>query len=337
MAPNSYSKLLTIIIPTWNRCPLLKRNLKALLSYVSGYKDQLYIYVSDNASDDGTQEYIQELIPHFDDILIYHRQSQNIGALANFMDAVKNANSEYVHLLGDDDMLTPFFLPTMFSLISKYPEVFMFHLNAISVNHAAKRISGLRNPMFYEGSVQIYSDFSTFAKEHLAVPSLMSTNVFKRKCFLDTIVNETPDDYPGYFWLYQLYRSCISRQIAYFPYPLIVQFVPEKQRWNVDLPWYYIYGCGHLFKELDTYCPGVYMNWQNHLYQNSNGMEQMLHTISKNRDLYKKRYDKMVRYLNNAKYRKLLRLCVYSPSWLVTLRTASMKVNEYLGYIRRKI
>ena len=52
--------LLTIAIPTYNRKNLLKR---ALESVVSQLNPKIEILVSDNASDDGTDEMIAESFP----------------------------------------------------------------------------------------------------------------------------------------------------------------------------------------------------------------------------------------------------------------------------------
>lgn len=99
--------LLSICIPTWNRCKFLELSLERLHEQLSdvplGY---IELYVSDNCSEDETSNiveyYIKKGLP-----ITYNRNKANIGASKNFLYCMQNASGKYILLLGDDDILNP--------------------------------------------------------------------------------------------------------------------------------------------------------------------------------------------------------------------------------------
>lgn len=81
---------------------------KNVLSIVNSLKTLpcglVELFVSDNASDDGTDVFMSQLERQYD-FIRYHRHSENQGANANFYTALKMAHGEYAWLLGDDDQI----------------------------------------------------------------------------------------------------------------------------------------------------------------------------------------------------------------------------------------
>jgi glycosyltransferase involved in cell wall biosynthesis len=68
----------------------------------------LELLITDNASTDDTEEVCRELA-RSDSRIAYHRQSQNIGLLNNFVYAIDQAAGTYFRWIGDDDRLEPDF------------------------------------------------------------------------------------------------------------------------------------------------------------------------------------------------------------------------------------
>lgn len=95
--------LLTIAIPTYNRLENLKVSLKKILDYTKGH-DEIEILVSDNASTDGTKEYI-EGIQKENSSLKYYRNDENLGFDGNFLNCFRKAQGKYLWMLSDDDYL----------------------------------------------------------------------------------------------------------------------------------------------------------------------------------------------------------------------------------------
>lgn len=78
----------------------------ALRSVLDQTDDRLELVVSDNASDDGTEEICREQARH-DPRVRYHRQPRDVGLVANFESALHLARGDYFKWLGDDDWLEP--------------------------------------------------------------------------------------------------------------------------------------------------------------------------------------------------------------------------------------
>ena len=91
--------LLTIAIPTYNRRDLLKR---ALESIVPQLNSKIEVLVSDNASDDGTDEMIVQSFP----MVRYIKNEINKGADYNFLQCYREAKGKYVILFGSDDRMS---------------------------------------------------------------------------------------------------------------------------------------------------------------------------------------------------------------------------------------
>jgi glycosyltransferase involved in cell wall biosynthesis len=72
--------------------------------------DQEYVHlelvISDNASDDGTEEICRQFA-RSDSRVRYHRQPQDVGLVANFNAVLHLARGPYFKWMGDDDWLTP--------------------------------------------------------------------------------------------------------------------------------------------------------------------------------------------------------------------------------------
>ncbi len=97
--------LVTIGMPTYNRRDGYFP--QALASALAQDYEDLEVVVCDNASTDGTKEYMEAMT---DPRLRYVRHAENIGANANFNSCLENARGEYFLLLHDDDLLDPTFV-----------------------------------------------------------------------------------------------------------------------------------------------------------------------------------------------------------------------------------
>ena len=101
---NERNPLLSICVPTYNRSKLLKASLLSILEQIEGREDDVELIVSDNCSTDDTADVISSLQKNMN--FVYHRNSENIGAGANFyLLANELARGKYCWLIGDDDFL----------------------------------------------------------------------------------------------------------------------------------------------------------------------------------------------------------------------------------------
>ena len=114
---NLEGPLVTIAIPTFNRVAWLKHCLSSALSQTYS---RLEVLVSDNASTDGTEEYLATILDHR---LRLIKQASNIGLNANWNACLLAANGEYIVFVPDDDSIAPHFLDRCVGLVKLQPRV----------------------------------------------------------------------------------------------------------------------------------------------------------------------------------------------------------------------
>lgn len=108
----------TIGMPVYNGGRFLRRALDSLLS--QDFRD-FELLISDNASSDGTWDILQDY-SLMDSRIILHRQSSNLGAIANFQYALANAQRQYFMWAGCDDWWTPKHLGALVAELEAHPD-----------------------------------------------------------------------------------------------------------------------------------------------------------------------------------------------------------------------
>jgi len=92
---------LSIVVPTRNRRDTLHHSLRTIFSQTCPL---IEIIVSDNFSDDGTQDYVSSLN---DSRLRYINTGTRLSMSENWEFALEHCNGEFVTFIGDDDGFTP--------------------------------------------------------------------------------------------------------------------------------------------------------------------------------------------------------------------------------------
>ncbi len=92
--------LLGLYIPTYNRVEKLAECLRSVIPEASRFN--LPIYISDNASIDGTEKFIKNLKNEYANIH-YKKNKRNLGYPLNIVKLLKMANTEFIWFFGDDD------------------------------------------------------------------------------------------------------------------------------------------------------------------------------------------------------------------------------------------
>jgi abequosyltransferase len=113
--PTAPRPLLTIAIPTYNRCRYLKELLVVLFEQLRGRSD-VELLISDNATPDETPEAVEEFVKQGLEVR-YIRNDTNIGPDANFLQCFELARGKYVWIFGDDDLIVPGGISTIVGLL----------------------------------------------------------------------------------------------------------------------------------------------------------------------------------------------------------------------------
>jgi len=111
-------KILTICVPTYNRCELLESTIETILFAIkqSG-SDSIEIIISDNASTDDTPKTISKIVEKYP--FIRHRRNKVNVVDKNFFIVADAADGEYVWVFGDDDHMEPDAVQKILSAINE--------------------------------------------------------------------------------------------------------------------------------------------------------------------------------------------------------------------------
>lgn len=112
--------LLSICVPTRNRSPLLSKmleNLVALPTFLGS--DEIEVVISDNASDDNTQDVARSYVKRFPDKIRYFCNSENVLD-DNFRLAISRGKGEYLKLANDTLLFTDDGLKTMLETVREH-------------------------------------------------------------------------------------------------------------------------------------------------------------------------------------------------------------------------
>jgi abequosyltransferase len=96
-------KMLTVVIPTYNRATHLSRLLTALTVELEGLNGKVQFILGDNASTDHTPLVINSFVVSASEVQVI-RHSKNVGPDENFLYCMAAVKSQYVWIIGDDDL-----------------------------------------------------------------------------------------------------------------------------------------------------------------------------------------------------------------------------------------
>ena len=113
---------LFIYIPTYDRYKFLEKQIDNLVQQLPSFKSRVRILVSNNNSQDGNYKAL--LSKYVDEPIEFRDNPGNIGANANItLGFVFAKKDEFLWILSDDEMITPFALQEIFSKINSSIDV----------------------------------------------------------------------------------------------------------------------------------------------------------------------------------------------------------------------
>lgn len=135
--------LVSIGLPTRNGERYLDEAIRSVLTQDYG---RVELVISDNASDDGTEEICRQFA-RSDSRVHYHRQSQNIGLVSNFNAVSQLAAGTYLKWMGDDDWLTPSYVRRCAEVLDGDPTLIL-----VTTRQAHVDADGAVESASYEGT-----------------------------------------------------------------------------------------------------------------------------------------------------------------------------------------
>ena len=129
----------SIVITTYNRLDLLKRAIQSALDQTVSAQ----VVVVDNASTDGTQDYMTALVASLEkrDRLLYVRNATNNNHAGAVNAGVAAASGDWIKLVDDDDYLANNCIEVMSKAIALRPEAVICSCQAAQVDTEGKPLS----------------------------------------------------------------------------------------------------------------------------------------------------------------------------------------------------
>ena len=172
--------LLTIAIPTYNRSRYLDLCLAQICKQLPGNEQLIELIVSDNSSTDNTEEIVKKYISQSHPIK-YIKNKEDIGADRNIFQCYNIANSKYVLIFGDDDMLADNSINRIIATL-KNDDYGVVYLKGVRGGFTAKTLR--RQTREYT----VYNDTKDFIKNIHYYLTFISGNIFN-KSIVDKSIN----------------------------------------------------------------------------------------------------------------------------------------------------
>jgi glycosyltransferase involved in cell wall biosynthesis len=228
----------SICIPTYNRAKLLKNTLLAVAPQVDIFEKYCELIISDNASEDDTQEVVSEIQKKYNAVK-YFRNSHNLGGRQNIWKVTTYSTGQYIWLLGDDDMPTPGAIEHILKVLqdAKTPEnLKLLVLNSMKIREGFSKSSiswgesfafhSLNEDSYFELGLEILNNFP------IKELGFISALVFERESWLNSSYQNYPKKWM-YAHLAPLVEIASSGNACYSP-RICTLGLPSDQSWCLD-------------------------------------------------------------------------------------------------------
>ena len=330
-------KLLSIIVPSYNRGSILPYTLSLWKDQVERHKDDVEFVVCNNASTDNTIEVLTEYQKKFPFFRIVNYTDHVDVGVSIFRSMTDNAKGVYVLNWGDDDVPAPMLLDVIVKELKEHPEI-----NAIVYN----RLEGdswdtaeIANLSVVEdrfvATTRYYADSKIFANEHYREMGFLSVTVVRTK---DVIANKQyySKENLGYEFLVPILCAMKGKPAIYIDFPLCIQRHAwgkrGKNEWLDKYPLYIYVGHPRVLHMLESL--GIIENWQsifnNQRFQKTD--DEYYYTIMNRALPHKKMYmpyvDEIISYQTDNKRIQMTKELLLSTG--VTHKLLLIKWKYYL-------
>lgn len=171
-------KKLTIGIPTFDRINQLTKIVEFFLNEnILGY-DNVEFIISDNASSDGTKDYLLNIHKRYPSIII-NLEKENRGGEANFARIIEMATAEYVWLVGDDDIILPGILTDILNMLYSYNDIGwgFIKYDCLLKNDILKKYN-LQCSEYYKNGIDLFN-YIVHSEYKFSAPMFLTASIHK--------------------------------------------------------------------------------------------------------------------------------------------------------------
>lgn len=244
-------KVLSVVIPTLNRCEYLKRTLDMMLPQIERNLDDVELVVCCNASKDETDVYLKEIIKK-SPFIQYHYYDEYVEVGASLIRSVGQSHGDYVVLWGDDDIPFPFFIDSILDIIRKNPEIGIIHCNRLSGRDAKYSIKELDIYDDEYNELGTIMEVETLVQRFTISLGFISSLIFRKDCW-DAGVANYSEKYHGYEHLAIIVSGNKNRKCYYYSLPIEIQRNPQERDFTKKWPLYRFVGAPNIMRDLDRF------------------------------------------------------------------------------------
>lgn len=244
--------LFSIVMPTRNRLEILKYTLSLLKEQVIRNKDSVELIICNNASSDGTKDYLENLLNEEKFFkLVNYTDSVDIGV--SITRSIENATGKYFLLWSDDDIPGPYMVDILMDSLNRHPDVECITFNRI------QGYAGQTDKLFkkcrlldteYPELETVYDSSEEFILERwrgmtFLSADLVSVNAWKRGLSIYS------KEHFGWEFLTPILYGINGKKCLFINYPMCIQRWLYKPTYRINWPSYIYVGIPRMLKCLE--------------------------------------------------------------------------------------
>ena len=276
----------------------MAQTLRLFESQVKRNAGEVRFIISNNASDDGTAEMLDELhdkTPFFD----YKDFKDHVDVGVSIARTCDLAESEYVLMWGDDDYPFPYTVDIILDTIKLHPEAALIHYNRLHGRDAGFGMKDLsmQQTVIRDGLEHIITVKECIDKYILDM-SFLTTNVFKHSYWINNKDLDCSLHY-GYEFLGRMLHGMENEKAVYIEFPLCIQRLPATRSWMKRSPLFRFIGIPNMYKDFQKWglCNDAKSLWM----RQGNTKHQFLAVMSQ-ASLYKSDYKPLFKEICTHQY-----------------------------------
>lgn len=269
------SKIISIVLPTYNGRNVLPYTLSVLKEQVLRNSECVELIVCNNASTDGTDEWLREEIRD-NSWFTYISYDIHVDGGESIERSAENASGKYILFWGDDDVPGPMMVDILLEYTSKFPNVGCFHFSWLRGIDLGDGI--LRNLVVGKNSYEkeyIEYDSKEFIDKFYMSMNFMSAELFLREAWIKGGEYDNTKSF-GFQFLSRILHGISGYPGLFISYPLCIQRSPIVKRWQSRSVYYCYIGIPNMLKELEK--NGVIDNWRV-LWDRLNSTSYFMHVV----------------------------------------------------------
>ena len=314
------NKLISIVLPTYNRADLLRYTLTLLIPQIEEVVEDVELIICNNASTDSTEEILEDFKVKYDFVkVINYNDHCDIGN--SIARSISNAEGEFFLLWSDDDIPSPYMIKMYLNAIKNTPNVACVVGNRL-VGESQQDGFGINNLRVFDGEYPqeevVFESSDVFVRKFAGAMGFLSVDLI-RKDIWEKHKGLSENDCWGYEFLLPMLAGLKNEICVYLCFPTCIQRFFKKPRYHNKWVCYAYIGMPRLLKKLESM--GVIRDWYDGFTQfkyNQSDVEfvwAIRGICWKNKDIYSPLVDELLSY-QRSRIRRLFIRSINKPSSL---------------------